>query len=172
MGNCRAYKLSFLIIFCGRSNHFCAPPDETHIEKLVFCYQLWPRRIMSNLIPILDFSALSIEVDSPPDSAFRTVGLRAFEAFSRSGFVYLKNHGIPVQVVGDAFSSSKRFFESANEEKRKCTIGSDYLQGWVSMGVEKLNVKDRVRRLLFLKRKTRCRNSWCISENLILIGFL
>ena len=53
-------------------------------------------------IPIVDFSAMSLEHEDPLKESFEAVKILAdqvFQAFSTIGFVYLKNHGIPQETV-------------------------------------------------------------------------
>ena len=56
-------------------------------------------------IPLVDFSAMSIEHASHPsvnDEAVKALAAKVFQAFSTVGFVYLKNHGIPQEQVTHA----------------------------------------------------------------------
>lgn len=95
-------------------------------------------------IPILDFSSLAISVTSPSENEFRKVGKEAFEAFSKIGFVYLVNHGIPEAEVKEVFGTSKKFFNFSEEVKEKVKCDDTHMQGWNRMASEKLNVKDSV----------------------------
>ena len=55
-------------------------------------------------IPVVDFSAMSIKHKDPLNEnleAVRIVADQVHQAFSTIGFVYLKNHGIPEETVGD-----------------------------------------------------------------------
>lgn len=57
-------------------------------------------------IPIIDFGPL--RNGHPEDAA--AVGKAVYEAFRDVGFAYLINHGIPQQVVNEAFQWSAKFF--------------------------------------------------------------
>ena len=53
-------------------------------------------------IPVVDFSAMSLKNNDPPDKnsqAIKTLADQLYQAFSTIGFVYLKNHGIPQEEV-------------------------------------------------------------------------
>ena len=53
-------------------------------------------------IPIVDFSAMSLEHEDPLKESFeavKTLADQVYRAFSTIGFVYLKNHGIPQETV-------------------------------------------------------------------------
>ena len=54
-------------------------------------------------IPVVDFSAMSLEQKDPLKTNKQAVDFLAdeiFHAFSTIGFVYLKNHGVPQELVG------------------------------------------------------------------------
>jgi len=53
-------------------------------------------------IPVVDFSAMSLENKNPlseDDPAIRDLADQVYQAFSTIGFVYLRNHGIPQEMV-------------------------------------------------------------------------
>lgn len=57
-------------------------------------------------IPVVDFSAMSLENKNPlseDDSTIRDLADQVYQAFSTIGFVYLRNHGIPQERVGGCF---------------------------------------------------------------------
>ena len=54
-------------------------------------------------IPVVDFSAMSLENKNPlseGDPSIRDLADQVYQAFSTIGFVYLRNHGIPQEMVG------------------------------------------------------------------------
>ena len=56
----------------------------------------------SSQIPVVDFSAMSLENADPltkNKQAVKIVADQLYRAFSTIGFVYLQNHGIPQQMV-------------------------------------------------------------------------
>ena len=66
------------------------------------------------------------------------------EAFKNSGFVYLREHGIPPSVVSRVFGSSARFF--ARPQAEKDSLGWTTPQsnrGYVGRGKEKLSLPDQ-----------------------------
>ena len=53
-------------------------------------------------IPVVDFSAMSLDNKDPLSEngqAIRIVANEVYRAFSTTGFVYLKNHGISKEAV-------------------------------------------------------------------------
>ena len=60
-------------------------------------------------IPVVDFSAMSLENKNPlseDDATIRDLADQVYQAFSTIGFVYLRNHGIPQEMVGRLFIAS------------------------------------------------------------------
>ncbi|XP_023345783.1 UPF0676 protein C1494.01 [Eurytemora carolleeae] len=86
-------------------------------------------------IKILDVEKISLVRDdiSPEDVA--DVGAEISDAFQHIGFAYIKNHGIPQDVIDNAFKSSLSFFKLEDEVKSMYPKGGDY-QGWVCEGRE------------------------------------
>ena len=57
-------------------------------------------------IPVVDFSAMSLRNKDPLSENSEDIKILAdqvYHAFSTSGFVYLKNHGIPQEMVSTTF---------------------------------------------------------------------
>lgn len=64
------------------------------------------RKMAVDGIPVVDFSAMSLENKNPlseDDSTIRDLADQVYQAFSTIGFVYLRNHGIPQEMVGGCF---------------------------------------------------------------------
>ena len=64
-------------------------------------------------IPVVDFSAMSLENKNPlneDDATIRDLADQVYQAFSTIGFVYLRNHGIPQQMVGAELLSRESSF--------------------------------------------------------------
>ena len=45
------------------------------------------------------------------------VGWRLYAAFESTGFAYIKNHGVPQDLIDDAMTSSEAFFKLRREVK-------------------------------------------------------
>lgn len=61
-------------------------------------------------IPIVDFSAMSLQNANLPDNnsqAIKALADQLYRAFSTIGFVYLKNHGIPQEEVSLLLNNRK-----------------------------------------------------------------
>ena len=66
----------------------------------------FPRKMAVDGIPVVDFSAMSLENKNPlseDDPTIRDLADQVHQAFSTIGFVYLRNHGIPQEMVGGLF---------------------------------------------------------------------
>ncbi|KAI8621020.1 hypothetical protein BC830DRAFT_363873 [Chytriomyces sp. MP71] len=102
-------------------------------------------------IPIIDFSAFTIPNASASDRAKVANDLVA--AFTNSGFVYLKDHGIPSDAVERMFVQSKEFF--ALDEARKEAVAwenAESNRGYVAIGREKLSDLDKEGRAEDIKK--------------------
>lgn len=73
-------------------------------------------------IPVIDFSAMSVEHEAiplPSDDRVQTIVRQIHEAFSTVGFVYLKNHGITQERVEKTFAVMDKFFTLNKDLKNK-----------------------------------------------------
>ncbi|KAH7055378.1 hypothetical protein BKA57DRAFT_453667 [Linnemannia elongata] len=68
-------------------------------------------------IPVIDFSLFTTN----PEECARQVG----EASQNIGFFYLKNHGLPQDLIDKMFNVSENFFQRPLESKTKHMIGPD-----------------------------------------------
>lgn len=64
-------------------------------------------------IPLIDFSAFLTEDQATKKSTAQAI----LSGFQNAGFIYLKNHGIPSNVVQTTFDESAKFFARPREEK-------------------------------------------------------
>lgn len=64
-------------------------------------------------IPLIDFSAFLTEDQATKKSTAQAI----LAGFQNAGFIYLKNHGIPPNVVQKTFGESAKFFARPREEK-------------------------------------------------------
>ena len=73
-------------------------------------------------IPIVDFSAMSLQNTDLPDNnsqAIKTLADQLYRAFSTIGFVYLKNHGIPQEEVSLLLNNRKWYSFIRIKKKNK-----------------------------------------------------
>ncbi|OAQ85647.1 oxidoreductase, 2OG-Fe(II) oxygenase family [Purpureocillium lilacinum] len=65
-------------------------------------------------------------------------------AAEEHGFIYIKNRGndIPAAAVDEAFSLSRRIFDTPLEEKQRCSIQTNN-RGWTGMHAETLDPKNQ-----------------------------
>ncbi|PFX20630.1 UPF0676 protein C1494.01 [Stylophora pistillata] len=100
-------------------------------------------------IPVVDFSAMSLKNNDPPDKnsqAIKTLADQLYQAFSTIGFVYLKNHGIPQEELDAVFKTFDKFFSLSPEVKAKYAkkkITSQHVSsqnGWDAIEVERTSL--------------------------------
>ncbi|XP_030844467.1 2-oxoglutarate-dependent dioxygenase htyE-like [Strongylocentrotus purpuratus] len=94
--------------------------------------------IMVDAVPIIDFSAYSLDRESPDPEGFQKLIDDVHQALTTIGFMYLKNFGIPAQKINDAFAYSKMFFSLPLDEKMTC-VGEHCFHGYYQMEKEGLN---------------------------------
>ncbi|PYH90425.1 Clavaminate synthase-like protein [Aspergillus ellipticus CBS 707.79] len=93
------------------------------------------------VIPIIDFEPFLN--GTPADK--HEVAMSVVGAFKTSGFLYLKDHGIPPSVVSRVFGSSGRFFARPQDQKDSlCWTTPQANRGYVKTGQEKLSTPDDV----------------------------
>ncbi|KAM5482566.1 hypothetical protein McanCB56680_003522 [Microsporum canis] len=87
-------------------------------------------------IPVVDFAPFH---DGSAEEA-KATAQKIFEAFRDVGFVYLKNHGVPQEVVDEAFSWSQRLFELPQSEKDRAPHPPEgwWHRGYSGIGREKV----------------------------------
>lgn len=72
-------------------------------------------------------------------SAKEEIGTAIAHAFKQSGFLYLKNHGIPQSVIDSAFETSAKFFARPQAQKDELAwTDAKSNRGYVASGREKL----------------------------------
>ncbi|KAF9208631.1 hypothetical protein BGZ49_008199 [Haplosporangium sp. Z 27] len=81
-------------------------------------------------IPVINFSLFT----SNPKECARQVG----EASQNIGFFYLKNHGVPQNLIDDMFDNSEKFFQQPVQTKGRRLIGPDNI-GYSPMKSETLD---------------------------------
>ncbi|XP_068744920.1 uncharacterized protein [Montipora capricornis] len=73
-------------------------------------------------IPVVDFSAMGLQNKDPlkeNNQPIKELADQLYQAFSKIGFVYLKNHGIPQEMIDSAFETYDTFFNLSDEVKEK-----------------------------------------------------
>ncbi|KAF2026839.1 Clavaminate synthase-like protein [Setomelanomma holmii] len=88
-------------------------------------------------IPIVDFSQASSGIQDEKEHVAKQID----EAFRNVGFVYLKNHGVPLDMVEECFSWSKKFFALPLSTKLLAPHppGGAHHRGYSAPGLEKVS---------------------------------
>ena len=79
-------------------------------------------------IPIIDFGPYF----AGEDGALEALAAEVKQACETIGFLYIKNHGVPQDLIDHAFEQSKRFHALPLEEKRKLKLDA-YNVGYLEM---------------------------------------
>ena len=79
-------------------------------------------------IPVVDFGAMSLknkDTLNESDEAIKDLANQIYQAFSTIGFVYLKNHGIPQEVVS--------FIQDRRLDFSLCLGNTDFFVAYLCM---------------------------------------
>ncbi len=76
------------------------------------------RRVDFSEIPVIDMGAMLTD----DEAAKRETAREAREAASRVGFFYVRNHGVPADVIARARATADRFYGLPEEVKRKYDV--------------------------------------------------
>lgn len=88
--------------------------------------------IRHSAIPVIDIGPLLAGDDAPAEA----IG----QACREIGFFYIKNHGIPQELIDSVYESARQFFSLAPAEKEKTAIEhSTSHRGWFRIGGENLD---------------------------------
>ena len=92
--------------------------------------------------PIVDISRF-IENQQEDKVILRETAQELLKGFSEWGFIYLKGHFIPEEIVEQMFKLSEKFFKQPLEEKRKVLISTkdpDNIIGYIPFKMETFDV--------------------------------
>jgi len=94
------------------------------------------KHISEDLIPVVDISPLSACANSSANNL--AVVAAALHAASQGlGFIYVKGHGIPADLIEAARQYAYQFFRSSDQSKGEVLI-SDRHRGWLRPGAAKM----------------------------------
>ena len=89
--------------------------------------------MLNRTIPVVDLSTFTHGNDMEKMEFVAVLG----EAFNKVGFVAVKNHGVPKELIDNFYSSAKAFFSLPQEVKAKYEIqGMAGQRGYTSFGKE------------------------------------
>ncbi|XP_078594425.1 uncharacterized protein LOC144872242 [Branchiostoma floridae x Branchiostoma japonicum] len=100
---------------------------------------------MSGYIPVVDFSAYSLDNKTVDDSDLAELTDELMQAFTTVGFVYLKNTGIPTSEVYNVFDVFDEFCflpESVKEKYSRPLDNTAERHGWMALERETLLPKE------------------------------
>ena len=87
-------------------------------------------------IPVIDFLSWTSPFNVSPEDRLETAR-ELVEACHTTGFVYITNHGISPELLGEAFAMSKKFFGLPTDKKMTAgNAGSQSFRGYSWPGLE------------------------------------
>ncbi|XP_076344054.1 putative iron/ascorbate oxidoreductase DDB_G0283291 isoform X2 [Tachypleus tridentatus] len=84
-------------------------------------------------IPIIDVREIGVQVQGEPSNdAFRRIASEVHRALFKYGFLYIKNHGIPENLISDIHKKSKDFLKLPKEVKQKYSRNYPVIDGYAN----------------------------------------
>ena len=93
-----------------------------------------PRPATEDEIPIIDLSPIDGDLN-----ARKALASKVRAASENTGFFYIKNHGIPQELIENCLSQAKRFFDQPLAEKEKLRRLHDIFAGYRPVGGSQAN---------------------------------
>ncbi|KEF57264.1 uncharacterized protein A1O9_05181 [Exophiala aquamarina CBS 119918] len=88
-------------------------------------------------LPVIDFGPF-LDISSSLQQKHH-VALEIDKACREVGFFYLKNHGVPSDLVADLLTKTREVFETSTPEEKECLAmkgsdeGGDSARGWLKV---------------------------------------
>lgn len=89
------------------------------------------KRISVGDIPVIDVSGLDNA------AGIREVAGALRRAAETVGFFYIRNHGVPQQLIDETLALSERFFHAPEADRQTVAISADH-RGWLRIGEAKM----------------------------------
>jgi isopenicillin N synthase-like dioxygenase len=94
-----------------------------------------PRPPTDNEIPVIDLSSIDGDLEDR-----KIIASKIRTAAENTGFFYIKNHGIPEELIQRALSQAQAFFNQAEERKELASSKRSKLSdGWHGLGTTQIN---------------------------------
>ena len=89
--------------------------------------------LSGSAIPVIDIGSLQ----SASDAAYRNTAGAFLNAAQSIGFFYVRNHGIPRELITQTFELARQFFALSQSEKEQVRV-SERHRGFLSVGEAKM----------------------------------
>jgi isopenicillin N synthase-like dioxygenase len=94
-----------------------------------------PRAPTDNEIPVIDLSSIDGDLEDR-----KAIASKIRTAAENTGFFYIKNHGIPEELIQRALSQAQAFFGQSDEKKELASSKKSKLSdGWHGLGTTQIN---------------------------------
>jgi isopenicillin N synthase-like dioxygenase len=92
------------------------------------------KQVDSSLIPVIDLS----ELGTGTPAVLQRIADDISQAAETSGFFYVKNHGIPAELIDNVYRLAGEFFRRPIDEKNQVKVNSNH-RGFLSTGGAKMS---------------------------------
>ena len=83
-------------------------------------------RSRMSAISVIDIGQISLHHASPSMEDYQGLVSQVKEGLERTGFLYIRNHGVPPEVIDQAMTTSMDFFNLDREVKNETRKGAEY----------------------------------------------
>ena len=106
--------------------------------------------MIGKTVPVIDLAPYTT-----PNSDTTETAKAIREACKHIGFFYVKNHGVPEQLIKSIFANSAKFFSLPREEKREIRMenAGRAWRGYYEVGEEKTNGKIDYHEAIYLGKE-------------------
>ncbi|CAI7647803.1 unnamed protein product [Penicillium bialowiezense] len=101
-----------------------------------------PRPPTENEIPVIDLASIDGTLEER-----KSIAAKIKAAAENTGFFYIKNHGIPEDLIQSALSQAQAFFDQPSEMKELASSKkSNLTEGWHGLGTTQINKSETLDR--------------------------
>ena len=89
-------------------------------------FDLASSRIRMSAISVIDIGQISLQHPSPSTEDYQSLVSQVRDGLEKTGFLYIRNHGVPSEVIEEAMRTSMDFFNLDREVKNETRKGAEY----------------------------------------------
>ena len=82
--------------------------------------------IRMSAISVIDIAKISLQHASPSLEDYQGLVSQVKDGLEKTGFLYIRNHGVPPEVIEEAMKTSMDFFNLDREVKNETRKGAEY----------------------------------------------
>lgn len=117
-----------------------------------------PRPPTENEIPVIDLASIDGTLEER-----KSIAAKIKAAAENTGFFYIKNHGIPEDLIQSALSQAQAFFDQPSEMKELASSKkSNLTEGWHGLGTTQINKSETLGN--YFRSRTPPRSAYLMAD--------